>query len=272
MYILTSNDDGHFAQGNTSLRRTLKSYGHKMITVAPDRERSSTGHGISLTKPLRLNKKDYDEAVDGQVYACSGLPADCLLLGLGVLVDKKDIDLVVTGINHGANLGQDLYYSGTVAAAREACFRGLKAIATSLVFMGDKTNQEKHFDVLSHFVQSLIECGIINYLDTHFVLNINAPNLPLKEIQGALLGEVGKQLYSEEVIHRLDGRGSNYYWVGGVHVGHEKREHTDCVHIDNHFITATLLHHDPLRPLDESVKVNIAQILKEAFEMTKRRI
>ena len=220
MKILTSNDDGVEAKGNIVLREQLaKTY--DVYTIAPDTERSSCGHRISLDRPLRYQK------VDEKVYSCSGFPADCMLLGLsGVLEDIPGPELVVSGINIGANLGQDRYYSGTIAAAREATFRGTKAMACSLV-IGDY-RAPKHFETAAQVVHELINLGVYKLIPDRHLLNINVPNLTLGQLSGVDLTSGGFQKYSQEVIKRKDARGKEYFWVGGIHEGHEDIEGSDC--------------------------------------------
>ena len=140
MKILISNDDGVHADGIHFLNEELKKSFNTLV-IAPHRERSSCGHGISLGEPLRVEK------VKDSVFNCSGLPADCVLVGVGQLMKDDLPDIVISGINHGANLGQDRFYSGTIAAAREGAFRGFPSIAISLVTQSIK--DVEHFEVAS---------------------------------------------------------------------------------------------------------------------------
>lgn len=231
MKILTSNDDGVGAQGNIVLRETLGKE-HEVITIAPNRERSSCGHGITLGEPIRLDKRSKN------VYACSGYPADCVLVGLGHLLKDDRPDLVVSGINIGANLGQDRFYSGTVAAAREAAFRDVPAIAVSLVINDFK--EKPHFEAAANFINKLISNGIDKVIPKMSVLNINVPNLAENQIKGVKIAATGYQIYSEEVVERQDIRGKSYYWLGGIYKGHRDIANSDCNVVTEGYISVHL--------------------------------
>jgi 5'-nucleotidase len=140
-----------------------------------------------------------------------------VLVALGHFYEEERPDIVVSGINIGANLGQDRFYSGTIAAAREAAFRGLPAIAVSLVLHRPKDMM--HFETAANYVAGLIKKGIAEFIPPLTLLNINVPNLPPEEIKGASLTTTGYQKYSEEIIKRTDGRGKSYFWVGGTYQG-----------------------------------------------------
>jgi len=219
MKILISNDDGATAQGIKFLNTELLKK-HETIVVAPSKDRSGCSHGITLGEPIRVNK------ISANVYDCTGYPADCVLIGLGKFYKDQKPDLLVSGINHGANLGQDRFYSGTIAAAREAAFRGIPSIAISLVTKSIKDLE--HFEVAANFITKLIDLGIKDLIPQFSVLNINVPNLPAEEITGVEYATSGFQLYSEEIIEREDGRGRKYYWVGGTYQGHSDIEGSDC--------------------------------------------
>lgn len=231
MKILISNDDGIRATGIKFLREEL-SKKNEVITIAPNQERSSCGHGITLGHPVRIEKLSDD------IYSCTGYPADCILIGLGNICKDDKPDLVVSGINHGANLGQDRYYSGTIAAAREAAFRGIPSIAVSLVTQNLKDLE--HFETASEFISTLVDQNIQDLIPRNSLLNVNVPNLPLAEIKGVRYTSLGFQNYSEEVIERIDGRGKTYYWVGGTYRGYEQIEGSDCVEVYNGFISISL--------------------------------
>lgn len=219
MRILISNDDGINAVGINKLADLL-SQEHEVIVVAPDKERSSCGHGITLSSPLRVHE------VSPNRYSCSGFPADCILIGLGHILKDKKPDLVVSGINHGANLGQDRYYSGTIAAAREAVFRGIPSVAVSLAC--PKQKKLEHFDTAAKVVSNLIRSGIVESLPLKSLINVNVPNVDFEQIQSFEYTHCGTQRYTEEVLERFDGRGNSYYWVGGQYDGHEDIAGSDC--------------------------------------------
>lgn len=231
MKILISNDDGVRATGINFLNDELSTK-FETYVVAPDRERSSCGHGITLGEPIRLDQ------LSKNIYACSGLPADCVLIALGQLLKDKKPDLIVSGINHGANLGQDRYYSGTMAAAREGVMRGVPSIAISLVTKAIK--DVEHYDIAAKIVRILVENDIVSCIPAMGLVNVNVPNLPVEKIAGVKVTLPGQQDYSEEVIERIDGRGKKYYWVGGTYRGHIDIPGSDCNAVDKGFISIDL--------------------------------
>lgn len=231
MKILISNDDGIKANGIHFLNNELsKSFDVTMI--APDKERSSCGHGITLGEPVRVNK------VSEKKYECSGFPADCVLVGIGHFFKDQKPDVVVSGINHGANLGQDRYYSGTIAAAREAAFRGVKSIAVSLVTKSIKDME--HFEVAAQFVHFFISKNLHLHIPEMCVLNINVPNISREKIAGVKMTHPGFQEYTEEVIERIDTRGRQYYWLGGTYQGSKDIPGSDCNAVNENYISLNI--------------------------------
>lgn len=230
MKVLLANDDGVTAPGIRSLYHALRESFETTI-IAPLEERSTTGHSLSLDKPLRL------ERLEENIYGCSGFPADCVLMGVGHVMKDKRPDVVVSGINRGANLGQDLYYSGTVAAAREAAFHNVPAIAVSLVF--GKVNEKHHYDSAAMFIRWCLEEGLHKAIPPMTLLNINVPDLPLKEIRGVRKTEVGFRRYSEEIHARIDSRGRDYFWIAGHYEGFLQNPASDCFAVDENMIAVT---------------------------------
>jgi 5'-nucleotidase len=230
-HILLSNDDGVHAPGLLALRLGL-SAGHRVTVVAPLEERSTTGHSISLDKPLRL--ENFGEGVHG----CSGFPGDCVLMALGHVCKGDRPELVVSGINRGANLGQDLYYSGTVAAAREAAFHGVPAVAVSLVFR-DFTNPLPAYDSAAQIAAWLVAAGVKDVIPPLTLLNLNVPDLPLAQIKGVRHTTVGFRRYSEEIHARSDSRGRPYYWVAGLYEGFNPDPASDCAAVEEGFAAVT---------------------------------
>ncbi len=236
MRILISNDDGIHAEGMKSLVQYLKQ-NHQIVVVAPYQERSATGHTISLGHPLRVAKVAED------TYACDGFPADCILLGLKYFSSGPNRpDLVISGINLGPNLSQDIYYSGTVAAAREASIRQVPGIAVSLAthLLG---HQEKtyHFETATHFISRLLEEGVNKLIPPLAILNVNIPNLPLSKIKGVALTRPGFLEYSEDIEERIDLKGRPYYWIAGTRQGLDREEGTDSYAIYHGLISLSLL-------------------------------
>lgn len=230
MRILLANDDGVTAPGIRSLYHALRE-NYETTIIAPLEERSTTGHSLSLDKPLRL------ERLEENIYGCSGFPADCVLMGLGHVLKDKRPDVVVSGINRGANLGQDLYYSGTIAAAREAAFHHVPALAVSLVF--GKVNEKHHYESAAMFIRWCLEEGLHKSCPPYTVLNINVPDLPLAEIRGVKNTEVGFRRYSEEIHARIDARGREYYWIAGFYEGFLHNPGSDCQALSENLIAIT---------------------------------
>jgi 5'-nucleotidase len=236
MKILLSNDDGVHAAGLKILYDELKKLGTVKV-VAPLEEKSTTGHSLTLHKPLRLiqmENKDF--------YGVNGSPADCIYLGLKQVM-KFQPDIVVSGINRGANLGQDVYYSGTVSAAREACIMGIPSYAISLdVDFGSRKPESKlHFKTAAKMAVKIIKDFQKNKFPKYTLLNINVPDLPLAKIKGVVPARQGFRHYSGAVVKRVDHRGKDYFWVGGQYHGFEKEHDTDCAKVDEGFVTITPL-------------------------------
>lgn len=249
MKILISNDDGVHAPGINSLRVNLED-SHDLFVVAPLEERSTTGHTLSLDNPLRVVEIDKEK----NIYGCSGYPADCTLMGFGKLMSDRP-DLVISGINRGANLAQDVYYSGTVAAAREGVFHGIPGIAISSVC--DFNAGPEHpifFDTAALVMKKILEAiDLKNLLAPYHLLNINVPDCALEDLKGARLTTLGLRRYSEEITERKDFRGRSYYWVGGIYKGFEGDELTDCFTVDKGFVSVSVLNllGGPAEKIDE---------------------
>lgn len=235
MNILLVNDDGVHAPGIRILKETLDSIANVVI-VAPNEEKSTTGHTLTLDHTIRLAE------IDKNIYGCSGFPADCSLMGIGhvfkkIYTDKK-IDLVISGINRGANLGQDIYYSGTVAGAREATFRGIPSIAISSCMDFKKiTNEVDYYYTASNFIKSLVQSNISDIISPMTMLNVNVPWKAINEIKGVKATSIGFRNYSEDIEERLDFRGRKYYWIGGVYRGHENIQNSDCEAVEQGYIS-----------------------------------
>ncbi len=229
MKLLLANDDGVHAPGIRALYHELKSH-HDTTIVAPLEERSTTGHSLSLDKPLRVEK------LEPNIYGCSGFPGDCTLMGLHLLKDKRP-DVVVSGINRGANLGQDMYYSGTIAAAREATFHKVPALAVSLVF--NSVTEEHLYSTAAQVIRLCLEQGIHQHIPALTLLNINVPNLKLNEIKGFKLTEIGFRRYSEEIHARIDTRQRDYYWIAGLYEGFAENPESDCQAVHDGYVAIT---------------------------------
>lgn len=238
MNILLVNDDGVHAPGIQNLFKALRNNGHRAIILAPLTERSATGHTITLDNPLRL----VDVAED--IYGLSGFPADCSLMGLAFLAKKLDLqfDLVISGINRGANLGQDVFYSGTVAGAREASFRGVPSIAiSSCMDFHSQAHDEKYYDTASNLIIKMIQLDVQRMIPQHAVLNINVPWCDFSELKGIKKTHLGFRYYSEDILERSDFRGRDYFWIGGVYRGYRPDPESDCQAIEDKIVSVSLL-------------------------------
>jgi 5'-nucleotidase len=229
MKLLLANDDGVHAPGIRALYHELKNKFNTTI-IAPLEERSTTGHSLSLDKPLRLEK------LEENIYGCSGFPGDCVLMGLHVMKDNRP-DVVISGINHGANLGQDLYYSGTVAAAREAAFHNVPGIAVSLVF--NSVVEEHHYDTAAKVIDMCLVEGMHQHIPAMTLININVPNVELSEIKGFKLTEIGFRRYTEEIHARIDVRNRDYFWIAGLYEGFADNPESDCQAVHDGYVSIT---------------------------------
>lgn len=228
MLILLTNDDGVRSPGIRVLASALKTLG-RVVVVAPDRNRSAVGHALTLERPLRA------EEIKADVFAVDGTPTDCINLGIYALINEKP-NLVVSGINRGSNVGDDITYSGTVCAAMEASLMGLPAIAVSLdclQFQPDDLNRAADFT--SQLAKHILQHG----LPADTFLNVN---VPAAECRGVQLTRQGKRKYGDAVTIKQDPRGRHYYWIGGGDVGFESIPGSDCNALNEKNISVTPLH------------------------------
>lgn len=259
MKILLTNDDGVYAKGIKTLYEALKSE-HDVTVVAPLGQCSSTGHTISLDRPLRMDK------IEENIYGIDGFPADCTFMALGEVMRGQKPDLVISGVNKGGNLGQDIYYSGTVAAAREATFHGLPAIAMSLTTEFSEYGKN-HFENAVPLIKSMLKHKIHEQIREHTVLNVNIPDVPISDIKGMEFAPLGKRHYSNEVERRVDARGRDYFWVVGRYSGYHNFDDqgSDCHLIHNNKISFTYLGINPNRAIHDLESMEI--IKKIAHEI-----
>ncbi len=205
MNILITNDDGIYAPGLEALYKHLTAR-HNVAVIAPDREQSAIGHAITLNEPLRANKVSINGAFQG--YAVSGTPADCIKMGVLEILDSKP-DMVISGMNPGANVGVNINYSGTVAAAKEATLYGILAMAVSI-----HSRDAQYYDEAAIFIAKLAEQLYVDRLPFGTFLNVNIPNRPLKEIAGIRISRLDLEFFPEFIDKRLDPRKRTYYWQG----------------------------------------------------------
>ena len=230
--LLVSNDDGFRSEGIIALAEALRPLG-TVYVVAPDRERSAAGHSLTLTQPLRVEK------VGPRIYAVDGTPTDCVNLAANGILRKKKIDLLVSGINKGANLGDDITYSGTVSAAMEGTLLGIPSIAVSLV-----SRNHFRFDAAAAFTAKLARKALRQKIPEDTLLNVNLPNLPMEEIRGVRVTRQGKRIYGEAVVEKRDPRGRKYYWIGGDTFRRQDIPGSDLEAVEQDYISITPIHLD----------------------------
>lgn len=228
MRFLISNDDGIRATGIAVLERAMQDLG-AIDVVAPDRERSASGHSLTLEHPLRAAR------LDAHHWAVTGTPTDSVLLAIETLLPERP-DWVVSGINHGPNMGEDVTYSGTVAAAMEGAILGIPSIAVSLAGRGDLL-----FDETVATVRNLLEKLVHFQLGKNQLLNINLPNLPADQVRGVRITRLGSRQYHDSVVVRQDPRGRDYYWIGGTGPEWSPDERSDAHAVAEGFVSVTPL-------------------------------
>ena len=234
MHILLSNDDGYRAPGLGAMADALA--GANFVTVvAPERDRSGSSNSLTLERPLRVH------VADNGYYFVNGTPTDCVHLAITGLLDDEP-DMVVSGINAGANMGDDVLYSGTVAAAMEGRFLGLPAIAVSMT-----SYEPQHYSTGVSAIVSLIDRLQERPLDQTGILNVNVPDVPWSEIRGFKITRLGNRHKSEGVIRQTDPRGENMYWVGPPGAAQDAGEGTDFHAVEHNFISITPLQIDLTR-------------------------
>jgi 5'-nucleotidase len=229
MLILVSNDDGIYSHGIKTLAEKLKKFA-RVVVVAPDREQSASSHSITLHRPLRVNQ------IQKNYYSVSGTPTDCITLGVNEILKKKP-DLIVSGINRGANLGDDVHYSGTVSAAMEGVIMGIPSMAISLV----TRSESPRYTAAANFACKVAKRVVKNGLPKGVMLNINVPDLPREKIKGHLICILGKRNYSDVIVEKIDPRGKKYYWIGGDEVGADNIPGSDCNAVAARYISITPL-------------------------------
>ncbi|MBE9116550.1 5'/3'-nucleotidase SurE [Lusitaniella coriacea LEGE 07157] len=221
--LLISNDDGIFAMGVRTLADTLAKAGHHVTVVCPDRERSATGHGLTLHQPIRANRVDSIFHPNVTAWSCSGTPSDCVKLALHALLEVRP-DFVLSGINHGSNLGTDVLYSGTVSAAMEGVIEGIPSVALSLASF-----KSSEFPTAAQFARTLLAKFAQNPLKEATLLNINVPPVTPDAIAGVTIARQGLRRYIEQFEKRIDPRGKSYYWLAGEVI--EDIEQSDRLHL-----------------------------------------
>jgi 5'-nucleotidase len=230
--ILVTNDDGIHSKGIIVLAKALQEIGDVFV-VAPDSEKSAIAHSLTLHRPLRVEK------IKKNFYAVDGTPADCIHLGVNTILPKRP-QLIVSGINKGGNLGDDVIYSGTVSAAFEGTLLGIHSFAISLV-----SRSQFKFDVAARFALKVARYIIKQGLPKNTFLNINVPNLDEGEIKSYKITQQGRLIHNGDgVIEKMDPRGRKYYWIGGGQLIFDKGRNTDVEAVSKSYISITPLNLD----------------------------
>jgi len=229
--ILVTNDDGVLSPGIQILAKRLKEL-DSVVIVAPDRERSAAGHSMTLHRPLLI------EEIKKSIFSVNGTPTDCVNIAVKGLL-KEVPRLVVSGINKGPNLGDDVTYSGTVAGAIEARLLGIPSFAISLAARENFRFAEAA-EVAVRIAALIFDQG----LSAGTLLNVNVPNSQLSGISGTAVTRLGKRIYHQMTVERVDPRGKKYYWIGGGDPDWEREEGTDFDAIDRNMVSITPLHLD----------------------------
>ena len=235
MKILVCNDDGIGSEGIFQLADALSEIG-EVFVVAPLSEQSAVGHSITMKVPLRFSRYNMRDKFIG--YAVEGTPADCVKFGIKNLL-KDAPDIVVSGINHGANTAVSIIYSGTVSAAREAAIMDFPAIAFSIT-----DHRPTHFEYARKIAKELTLKVVENGLNKGTLLNVNIPNLPEKEIKGIIPTKQGTSKWADIYEKRLDPYGNNYYWLTGEMIDFEDDMNFDHIAIKNNYVAVTPVHFD----------------------------
>lgn len=233
--ILVTNDDGVHSPGLTSLFHAMKTLGDAYL-IAPDRERSAVGHALTMHRPLKVDQ------LQERIYSINGTPTDCVAVGIHKILPTRPA-FVVSGINKGANLGDDITYSGTVSAAIESTIMGIPAFAVSLVM------QQKTLSRISFEPAATIAAAIGSYILAHSLpydtlLNVNIPDVPYDKLRGMRLTRQGKRIYDDSIKETFDPHGQKHYWIGGGNPFWEHGEDTDIQAVQDNCVSVTPIHLD----------------------------
>jgi len=231
MHFLVTNDDGIQSPALAQLRSRLSAFG-RVSVIAPDRNQSATSQALTLHRPLRIH------ALDSSTYSVDGTPADCVLVAFhGKLIEPPTF--VVSGINHGPNMGEDVFYSGTVGAAIEGALQGVPSLAASLV-----TRQPTDFAEPAAMVADLVRQVLERGVPPRLLLNVNFPFLPRAELAGLQVTRLGSRVYEDTLVRKVDPRGRDYWWIGGEDPVWRRDPGTDFHAVHSGFVSVTPMHMD----------------------------
>ncbi len=229
MEILVTNDDGIHAEGLRALALALRPLGNVTV-IAPDREQSAASHALTLHRPLRIKK------VEEGILSVDGTPTDCVLLAVHGFMKLKKPDLVVSGINHGPNMGNDTSYSGTVAAAVEGTFLGIPSVAVSLA-----TWAEADFAPAGDVAHDLVKTFLSHGIRPGMCISVNIPAIPRASMKGVRVTRLGKRVFRDVIVEKTDPRGKLYYWIGGEDPTWEADELSDFNAVSEGYVSVTPL-------------------------------
>jgi 5'-nucleotidase len=232
-HILLTNDDGIHAPGLKMLFQQNRNLG-KTVIIAPEHDNSAASHSLTMNRPLRVRE------IAENIYTINGTPTDCVTIGIGKILPQKP-DLVISGINPGPNLGDDVSYSGTVSAAIESTMLGIPSIAVSLA----AESEPLHFETAAAFVVRLAKIILEQGLPRDTLLNVNVPNTTLEMIGGVAFTRRGRRLYDDAIKETYDPWGRKHYWIGGGTPSFDAGEDTDSAAISVNKISITPMHLDP---------------------------
>lgn len=233
--ILVTNDDGISAPGLEVLERVARTLSHDVWVVAPETNQSGASHSLTLRRPLRIRN------VGPKRYAVDGTPTDCVLLGIQTIQKEGSFDLVLSGVNQGGNLGEDVTYSGTVAAAMEATLFNLRAIALSQEY---RSGEPVPWATAEAFAADLISRLLTEDWARDTLININFPDRPASEVKGFRATSQGKRKLGDELFERIDPRGEPYVWIGVLREDANAGEGTDLEAVADGFVSVTPIHMD----------------------------
>ena len=228
--ILVTNDDGITAPGIRALVTEMQLLG-EVLVVAPDSPQSGQGHAITINDPIRIKKVNVFKGIEA--YECSGTPADCVKIAKNVILKDREINLCVSGINHGSNASINIIYSGTMSAAMEASLEGIDSIGFSLLDLSFKAD----FTAAGNYARKIANDVLRNGLNECKLLNVNIPAVPVGEIKGIKICRQAQGMWVENFKEGIDPRGQKYYWLTGEFVNEDKSEDNDLHALKNNYIS-----------------------------------
>ena len=234
MKILVTNDDGIDSPGLHALAQALRILGDVWV-VAPDRERTAVAHALTLHKPLRLNR------LERHVFSVNGTPSDCVNLALKKVLPAQPA-LIVSGINRGVNLGDDVTYSGTVSAALEGTILGIPSIAVSQE--SGPSGGTFRFDVAAAYAVRVARVVLIHGLPAETLVNVNVPDRPKSQVKGVKVTSLSRRWFHDPIVEKVDPHGRKYYWIAGTRVSWERRKDADHEAVRRGFVSVTPIHLD----------------------------